>query len=75
MLLDQLGDERAPARLVARAEAGTGLAVEVFVEQHEVLPVRIGRKLRVAAVRRAPAAGVGDEELDQALRQIARHLP
>ena len=40
-LLQQLGDERGPAGLVAGAKAAAGVAVEVFVERDVVAPVRI----------------------------------
>src|SRR5262245_15266977 len=35
------GDDAGPSRLVARAEPGAVVAVEVLVEQHEIAPVRI----------------------------------
>src|SRR6184192_2750339 len=40
-LLEELGDEAGPARLVARADAGAVVAVEVLVEQNHVAPVRV----------------------------------
>ena len=41
-LLQQLGDQAGPAGLMAGAEPGAVVAVEVFVEQDQVAPVRIG---------------------------------
>ena len=55
VLLDQLGDQAGPPGLVAGAEAGAGVAIEIFVEQDEVAPVRIGLELLAIAVDR-PAA-------------------
>src|SRR5262245_33872341 len=40
-LLEELGHHARPARLVARAEAGAVVAVEVLVEEDEVPPVGI----------------------------------
>src|SRR5438552_18557608 len=37
-------DQRGPAGLVTRPQAAAVIAVEVFVEQHEVAPVRIAGK-------------------------------
>ena len=42
-------DQRGPAGLVRRAEAAPGLAAEVFVEKHEILPVRIAGVARIVA--------------------------
>ena len=53
-LLQQLGDERGPAGLVARADARAGVAVEVLVERNQVVPVGIGlEQLRRAEHRPA----------------------
>src|SRR6185295_7121062 len=43
-LLQELGDEAGPTRLMARADAGAIVAVEVFVEGNQVAPVGIGLK-------------------------------
>jgi hypothetical protein len=40
--LDDAGDQPGPARLVAGAEPGAVVAVEVLVEQDLVLPLGIG---------------------------------
>src|SRR4051794_17095336 len=53
--VDEIGDEARPAGLVIRAESGTVVAVEVFVEQQQIAPVRILLELLRAAVD-APAA-------------------
>ena len=52
--LDQLGHQPGPAGLVAGAEAGAVVAVEVLVEQEVVAPVRV--VLELLACRRTPAA-------------------
>ena len=53
-LLNQLGHERRPPRLVRRAEPRAVVAVEVFVERNEVAPVRI--VLKALRRRRTPRA-------------------
>ena len=53
--LDQLGHVSRPAGLMAGAEPGAVVAVEVLVEEHVVAPVRIGLEFLRAAVDRAPS--------------------
>src|SRR5262245_29233767 len=48
------GDGPRPAGLMARAEAGAVVAVEVLVEQDEIAPVRILLELRAPSVDRPP---------------------
>src|SRR5690349_20032735 len=54
--LDEFGHEPRPSGLMAGAEPGAVVAVEVLVEQNVVVPVRIGLELLGAAVDRPPAA-------------------
>ena len=49
------GDDPGPAGLVAGAEAGAVVAVEVFVEQEAIAPVRVVLELLRRRRRRAPA--------------------
>ena len=49
-LLDQLGDEGGPARLVGSAQAAAGVAVEELVEEDVVFPEGIGLKFFNRAV-------------------------
>ena len=58
----EAGDQRRPAGLVAGAEAAAVVAVEVFVEQDQVAPVRVVGVAAVVAVAGPPAARVGQEE-------------
>ena len=44
-LLHELGDDTRPTRLMAGADSRTGISVEVFVEEHQVTPVRVGLEL------------------------------
>src|SRR5437870_12654026 len=57
-LLEELGDEAGPARLVARADADAVVAVEVLVEQNHVAPRseerRVGKECRGRRATRRP---------------------
>jgi hypothetical protein len=57
-LLNQFRHETSPTRLMTRSNTGAVVAMEVFVEGHEVAPVRIVLKLLHAAEDRSPAAGI-----------------
>src|SRR5512135_944739 len=74
-LLDELRDEARPARLVARADAGAVVAVEVLVEEHVVAEVRVRLEPLVAAEDRAPPAGILQEDPVQAPRDFPRDVP
>src|SRR5213079_2918705 len=52
--LQQCGDEAGPSGLVAGAEAGAVVAVEVLVKEDEVPPVRIVLELPRVSVDRPP---------------------
>ena len=53
-------------------ETATGFAVEVFVEEHVVLEVRVGGKLRMTFERRTLAVVALQEKPRDAPREIAR---
>src|SRR4030095_13740231 len=75
MLVDQLGDQSGPTSLVARAQAGAGVAVKIFVEENQVLPMGIAVELLETPVRRALAVVVPKEDTDEPFRQVVGHLP
>ena len=58
-------DEARPPRLVAGAEAGAVVAVEVLVEEDQVAPVRVPLELLRPAVNGSPAALVLEEDVRQ----------
>src|SRR5215475_12999737 len=60
---------------MAGAEAGPVVAVEIFVEQDEVFPVRIGPEDLEPSVHGAPAVGSGEEDADQAAREVGGDVP
>src|SRR6266511_460128 len=71
---DQVGDEPGPAGLVGGPEAGAGVAVEVLVEEDQVVPRWVLLQLAVAAEDGAPALLVPQEQRDQAARELVRDL-
>src|SRR5262249_55562480 len=73
-LLQQLGDERGPSGLVARADRRAGVAVEILVKRNQVAPVRVGLKARVVAEHRPAANGILQEDSCQSLRELRRNL-
>ena len=62
---DQVGDERRPAGLVHRPEAGAVVAVEVLEEEEVVLPRRIRLEPLGPAVHRPAAVGAGEPDRDE----------
>ena len=61
----QARDDAGPSGLVAGAETGAVVAVEVLVEQEEIAPVRILLELPRAAVDGPPALAVLQEDARQ----------
>src|SRR5574341_87759 len=74
-LLEELGHETRPAGLVAGADPGPVVAVEVLVEEDQVLPVGVGLELLCAPVDRPPAVGPLHEDARQAAGQLGRDVP
>ena len=71
---DQLGDETRPAGLMARAEPGAVVAVEVLVEEDVVLPGRVGLEPLDPAEARPPSVLADEEERDQPLAEVGGDL-
>src|ERR1700747_1364826 len=59
--IETAGDHPRPSGLMAGAEARAIVAVEVFVEQDVVIPVRVFLKRLRSAVNRAQSAGITEE--------------
>src|SRR5262249_38309595 len=72
--MDQPGDETSPARLMAGAQAGAVVAVEVLVEQDQVAPMRIGLEFSGASVDGASALLVAKEQTREPLGDLSRDL-
>jgi hypothetical protein len=74
-LLQQFCDKPRPAGLMARADASAVIAVEIFVKEHQVSPVRIALERLGAAVHRASTVGSTEEEVGETTRQLRGHVP
>jgi hypothetical protein len=66
----QAGDNACPSRLVAGAEAGPVIAVEVFVKQQAIAPMRIFLKLSGSSIDGAAAIFVSQEDVSQSARDL-----
>ena len=53
--LDQFGDHSCPSRLVACAESGAVVPMEVLVEENVIPPMGVGLELLRAAIDGPPA--------------------
>ena len=60
---------------MARADAGAGIAVKIFVEEDEVAPVRIGLELLLSPVHGSPAVRVAEEDAREASRDLGGDVP
>src|SRR5205814_7751359 len=58
-VLQQAGDQRRPAGLVARPQAAAGVAVKVFMEEHVIAPVGFVHPAAFVTVARPAAAWAG----------------
>src|SRR5919199_192784 len=61
-LNEKFRDERGPAGLMARADAGARIAVEVLVERNQVVPVLVALEQPGGAEHRPPSGGVFQED-------------
>src|SRR6266508_3105324 len=68
------GDDPGPSRLVARADTGPVVPVEVLVEQEIVGPERVLLKLARSPVDRPPAVAVTQEDAGQPARDLLGDL-
>src|SRR6266581_1234225 len=74
-LLQKLGHQRSPSRLMAGTNAGAVVTVEIFVKQYEVTPVGVLlKRLRPAVDGPAPVR-IRQEETRQPTRQLCGYLP
>src|SRR3954462_11739874 len=72
--VDEASDDSGPSGLVARAEPGAVVAVEVLAELDEIPPVGVLLELPSTAVDRPPALPVPEEDVGEAARDLFRHL-
>jgi hypothetical protein len=60
---------------MAGPNARTDVPVEVFVEEDEVLPMRIGLKLLCPAIDRSMRVTITEKEVREATREITGDFP
>ena len=56
------------------SQATSMLTMEIFVEQHELLPVRVRGKTSVTPMTWSAAVGVREKEASQAGSEFTRHF-
>src|SRR5262245_46436405 len=69
-ILEHAGDQGGPPGLVAGPQPLPGVPVEVLVEPHQALPVRVPGEAPLRALARADARGVGPEQPPQPLADL-----
>src|SRR5687767_14783327 len=74
-LNQEFRDERRPACLMAGPDAGTSVAVEVFVKRNQVVPQGIVLKEVDRTEHRPPSLGVIEEDPREAPRDFLSHIP
>src|SRR5205814_2401266 len=72
-VLQQGGDERGPARLMAGPQPTARVAVEVLIEEDVVAPVRVVHIAREGAVAGPRSVPMRDEQGAEPLRQLDGH--
>src|ERR1700730_14263359 len=63
-LLDEFGHQARPTGLVTRADSGAIVSLEIFIEQDQILPVRVVVENLSPACRRAPAILTAQKNAD-----------
>jgi hypothetical protein len=71
---EQLRDEPGPARLMGSADPAPAVAMEVLVEQHVILEVRIALHARMMAEYGTLPVLIFEEDARQSRRELVRHL-
>ena len=71
---EQAGDQRRPAGLVAGAETPSGVAVEVLIEQDQVLAGGVIGVHAGLAIYGPPSLGILQEDGRQAPGEFPRHV-
>src|ERR1017187_9116023 len=73
-LVNQGGDEGGPAGLMRGAEAFASVAVEKFVKEQIVAPVRVVLKLFLRTVNGPLSILISHEQRDQTIGKAIRHF-
>src|SRR5580658_7806825 len=74
-LLDQFGDEASPSGLVACADTRAVIAVEIFVKEQQIFPVRIALENFGTARDGTPAVLASDKNVNEAAGDFGSHFP
>lgn len=74
-LLQQLCHEPRPAGLMASPNACTSISVKIFIEEDEVLPMRVGLKLLGLAIDRSMSVVIPEKEVSETTGEITGHFP
>ena len=74
-LRDHFGDDCCPSRLVTGANACAAAAVEIFIEQKEIIPLWIVLKQLHFTVKGSSSLVIPTEDADYTLFQLQRDLP
>ena len=69
-LVNKVGNEAGPARLVRSAASAAIVAVEVFVEEDVVFEIGIALKFSIPSEDGAPAVGVTTKNVYEAATQL-----
>src|SRR5262249_14768351 len=68
------GDKAGPTGLMTGAEARAIVAVQIFVEQDEIAPVRVILEFPCPAIHRPPAIRVLEEDAGKSAPDLLGHL-
>ena len=74
-LLQKLGDQARPAGLMARSYSGSIVAVELFIEQHQVAPMWIFAVMVLSAMDGSRVLIVAQEYSCEPSRKLGCHFP
>src|SRR5277367_2775692 len=70
----QVGNNAGPSGLVARAEPGAVFTMKIFVKENQIFPVGIVLKGINAAINRAFALVITEEDIGEAAVDLCRNL-
>src|ERR1041385_8833461 len=72
--MNESGNQPCPSGLVARSQSGSVVAMEVFVEQQIIAPIRIGLEFFRAPIHRQAPVLIAEENTGQAITDFMAHL-
>src|SRR5258708_38862450 len=74
-MMHYIRDRTGLSGLMAGTDSGARIAVEVFVKQNQISPVRVGLEFLQVAEHGPPALFIAQESAGQATRQFSGNLP